>query len=161
MNSMKIAKSSLHHQSYNVYRIGGWLGIILALNLGCSSFPGWNRVFDRSLDQATTNSQGAYRVEMGNMFGSPTIYDGSIDGMITVQTALERSGAVNRYRHMEISVLRIVEETGRPIKMVVDYQPSKKSVRPEQDYAILPGDRIVIQPQQNGMLERLTSSNNL
>jgi hypothetical protein len=158
---MKIAKSSLHHRLRVVYRVVGLLGIILILHSGCSSFSGLNRVFDRSLDQATNNSQGTYRVEMGNMFGSPSIYEGQIDGPITVQTALQKSGAVNRYRNMDISVLRIVEETGRPIKMVVDYQPSKKSVRPEQDYAILPGDRIIIQPQQNGMLERLTSSNNL
>lgn len=101
---------------------------------------------------------GAYRVEMSNMFGSPAIYDGVIDGPITVQTALEQSGAIGKYRNMDVSILRIVEETGRPLKMVVDYMPSKKMVRPEQDYAIMPGDRIIVQPQQNGMLERLSSS---
>lgn len=158
---MKLAKISLHQRLSVVYRVGGLLGMILILNSGCSSFSGLNRIFDRSLDQPASESQGSYQVEMGNMFGGPTIYEGQIDGPITVQTALQKSGAIHRYRKMDISVLRIVEETGRPIKMVVDYQASKKSVRPEQDYAILPGDRIIIQPQQNGMLERLTSSNNL
>lgn len=151
---------SLNSGLGNVYVAFTLVGMMTVLNLGCASFPGIPglRGLDRSIGDNSTPSMGAYRVELANMFGSPAIYDGVIDGPITVQTALEQSGAIGKYRNMDVSILRIVEETGRPLKMVVDYLPNKKMVRPEQDYAILPGDRIIVQPQQNGMLERLSSS---
>ena len=122
---------------------------------GCASFPaaGWNNS-DR-MTSAQEASQGAYRVEFTNLFGRASYYDGQIDGPITVQTALERSGATKKYRNMEVAVLRVTEDTQRPLRMVVDYLPGKKMVRPEQDYAILNGDRITVSPSSNNLLDKL------
>jgi hypothetical protein len=75
---------------------------------------------------------------------------------MTVQAALEKSGAIRRYRNMDISILRIVEGTGQPLVLKVSYQPAKKMVSTEQDYALLPGDRVLVEPA-TGLLDRLTS----
>lgn len=139
-----------------------WISLVLILmvatSVGCAPFTGLNRGFDRQA--VTDTSRGVYRVEMTNMFGAPTVYDGTIDEQTTVQTALENSGAIRKYRDMDVSILRIVEETGKPLKMVVDYRSAKKSVRPEQDYALLPGDRVLVEAQQNSLLDRLSGSSN-
>ena len=87
--------------------------------------------------------------------GEPKTFDGylqndSATGPVTVQTALEESGAVGRYRNMEITMYRRVSESGRLLKLPVSYVPRSDSVKVEQDYALHPGDRIVIKPVSKG-----------
>ncbi len=82
---------------------------------------------DRSVPVAAENAaaRDTYRVEMSGAFKSEALTF-PLDGNTTVQTALEQSGAIKRFRHMDVMVYRIVEETGRPLKMFVDYVPRKK-----------------------------------
>ncbi len=61
---------------------------------------------------------------------------------------------------MEIMVYRVVTETGRGLKMPVLFDRRKKMVAPEQDYAIHPNDRIVVQASTNTALDKLVDSLN-
>lgn len=97
-------------------------------------------------------------VEMRSVMQKPKIYEAALDGPITVQTVLEEFGAVKKFKNMEITILRVVEETGHPLKLTADYKPRKKAVTPEQDYAILPKDRIVIEPSSNSTLAKMVNS---
>jgi hypothetical protein len=128
---------------YNVRRFAVLL--LLAVFAGCASFAnlGSNGRYE---DESSSDPAKKYTVEMGNMMSRPTIYEGKFEDNMTVQMALERSGAIRRYRNMDIAIERTVEETGMPLRMVVQYWPAKRSVSPEQDYALLPGDRIIVEP---------------
>jgi hypothetical protein len=118
---------------------------MLAMFTGCASFAnsGSN---GRLREEHPPGTNQKYTVEMANMMGRATVFEGIYEENMTVQTALERSGAIRRYRNMDVSIERTVAETGMPLRMVVQYWPAKRSVSPEQDYAILPGDRVVVAP---------------
>ena len=129
--------------------------LLIAGQTGCSTLSSLSDVSVPPVAGAPTET---YRVEMGGGFYKSNTYTGTIDGPITVQTALERAGAIDKFRNMEIMILRIVSENGRGLKMPIRYTPRKKSVSPEQDYAILPGDRIIIKPMTHTPLDKVIDS---
>jgi protein involved in polysaccharide export with SLBB domain len=120
---------------------------------GCASFAN----LGNSARKDNGDPSQRYQVEMANMVGRPQIYEGQLEKNMTVQQALEKSGAIRRYRKMDVSIMRVVEETGQPLKLVVNYNGAKRLVSPEQDYALLPGDRVVVEPAV-GLLDRLGGS---
>lgn len=131
-----------------------WLVIgTLVIFSGCASFANLGSFGNKS--EAIDPSR-RYQVAMANMVGQPVVFEDNIENNMTVQAALEKSGAIRRYRNMDISILRSVEGTGEPLVLKVAYQPAQKMVSPEQDYALLPGDRVMIEPS-NGFLDRLGS----
>lgn len=95
---------------------------------------------------------------MHSALGKKTAVLGSIVGDMTVQDALESSGAMKKYRAMDIEVLRVVDtaDTGRRgLRMKVMYVPSEKSIIAEQNYALHDGDRIVITPVSNDPMSKV------
>ncbi len=148
----KMNSNSLFRDHARFALLGVCLTITICLT-GCSTFSSFgNKSVPVTENMTSTTDQ--YRVEMTIPYQKTKIYTGTIDGPITVQTALERSGATERYRNMDVMVLRVVKETGRGLKMPVDFQPRTKSVSSQQDYAIHPGDRIVVEPTSNNLLDQ-------
>jgi hypothetical protein len=111
-------------------------------------------------DSQTSVPTETFTVEMRGLMQQPKIYEGMLDGPITVQTVLEEFGAIKKFRNMEITILRVVKESGRGLKMPIKYNPRDRAVTPEQDYAILPNDRIVIEPSSNSTLAKMVNSLN-
>ena len=99
-----------------------------------------------------------YQVEMSGSFKKASVFQGEIDGPITVQTALERSGAISKFRGMDIMIYRVVKETNRGLKLPVDYQYSEKAVVSHQDYALHPNDRIVVTSMSNNALDKFVDA---
>jgi len=131
---------------------------ILMVSSGCSTLPlAQDKSLPAMVDQ-TTESAGHYEVQMKGKLGRISTARGVIDGPITVQTVLERSGAVEKFRAMEITLLRVVKDSGRGLKLPVEYQASKDSVRPEQDYAIHPGDQIMIEAKTSSAIDKIVDS---
>lgn len=121
---------------------------------GCSTF-GLNTA--NQMTEIPTNATNLYRVEMHANNGEPTIHDGVITALsdgspFTVQSALEDSGAIDRFKRMEINVYRKVEGSSRGLKMPVTYEPGRDAVRVDQDYALHPGDRIIVKPIKQSIL---------
>ena len=108
--------------------------------------------------EATTAA--AYRVEMSGGFNASEIYEGQIEGPLFVQDALERSGATERYRSMDIMIYRIVEESGRGLKLPVGYKSAEKVVMQNQNYALHPNDRIVVTNRSNNAIDKIIDSFN-
>ena len=152
MSNQKVIKSILQAST-----IVAFVGLLLASS-GCSTLPQTqNQILPAGAAEAT-ESPGVYEVQLQGTFGKASTAQGVIDGPITVQTVLERSGAIKKFRNMEITVLRVVQNSGRGIKLPVDYQAGKKSVRPEQDYAIHANDRIMIQAISNSAIDKIVDS---
>jgi len=132
---------------------------VLTMSSGCSALN-----FSASQSEVTPiareDSRGLYQVEMSGGFAKAATFQGAIDGDLTVQDALDRSGAIDRFRSMDVMVYRVVEKSGQPLKLPVVYSPRKKSVSPEQDYAIHPGDRIIVQSKSNNAIDKLVDTLN-
>lgn len=94
-----------------------------------------------------------YKVIFGTSKGKmPEIFDGQITGNVTVQNALQESGALKRFkRGMRVDLARRMEN-GRVLKMPVNYDIDSRRVMSEQDYAIHPGDEILVRRADAGML---------
>ncbi len=109
-------------------------------------------------DPVSTEASNHYQVEMMGAFTKSAPFEGEIDGPLTVQDALERSGAIKKFRSMDIMIYRVVEETGRVLKMKVEYTPRTKTVKPELNYAIHPNDRIMVQARSLSSIDKFVDS---
>jgi len=94
-----------------------------------------------------------YKVIFGTSKGKvPKIFDGQITDNITVQDALQESGALKRFRRgMRVDLARRLEN-GRVLKMPVNYDIDSRRVLSEQNYAVHPGDEILVRRADPGML---------
>ncbi len=129
------------------------MGALVIGFTGCSSLGMMNG--GQLPAEAPATPQNAYQVEMHSNFGEPKVYVGKHDPSLTVQDALEAAGAIKKYRRMKVDVYRQVEGKYGGLKMPVEYQPGSKAVRAEQNYAVHPGDRIVVGPSEEGSLDQL------
>ena len=149
MSNQKLIKSIL--QASTILALTG----VLLASSGCSTIPQTQK---NILPAGASEPLGVYEVQMQSKFGKTSTAQGVIDGPITVQTVLERSGAIDKFRDMEVTIMRVVKENGQGLKLPVDYQAGKDAVRPEQDYAIHPNDRIVIQANTNNAIDKIVDS---
>lgn len=134
-----------------------WVGLSLVFAViglaGCSALRP-----SPSTDIPTGQDKGDfYTVELHRKMAAPKMIALPLQDQATVQTALEESGAISMFRTMEIEVHRRVPETGRLLKMQVDYDPGQDQVRVEQDYALHPNDRIIVKPASKGALDKVMS----
>lgn len=130
------------------------------LSTGCSTLPSSlssNGLFPESAQTpAAAGSQAQYLVDMQMSYGGSKKYKGNIGQGATVQTAIEASGAIKKFRRMDVAVMRKVEGDYKPLKMSSDYSSAKKMIAPATDYALQHGDRVVITPKsENGLLKML------
>ena len=132
------------------------ISLLFAGLTGCSTL---GSMTNRKLpNELAATPQNAYQVEMHSNFGEPKVFVGKHDESLTVQDALQAAGATKKYRRMNVDVYRQVPGKIGGLKMPVEYRTATKTVRPEQNYAIHPGDRIVIRPNTETTIERLVDS---
>ncbi len=117
------------------------IAALAMLSTGCSALPLASTA--GTIGDVAPVDSGQYQVKM-ETFGGSKMYQGTIDGPITIQTALERSGALKKYRNMEVELFRQVEGAYQPLKMPAIYDAGKKMVRPETDYGLRNGDSILV-----------------
>ena len=134
--------------------------LVVGLSSGCSTL---SPMGSKPVPANAPIRQDIYRVEMYSSHGEPKNFDGYLNsdqatGPVTVQTALEESGAVGRYRNMEITLYRRVSDSGRLLKLPVSFRPRTDSVKVEQDYALQPGDRIVVKPVSKGLFSLISGN---
>ena len=98
---------------------------------------------------------GQYQVQMIPRFGKPTVQKMDITVPMTVQDALVATKASEKFRAMEITLSRIVKEKGQVIKRPISYDARNRSVRPEQDYQVPPGDTITISADSSGAVDKM------
>jgi len=123
------------------------LGIVLiGLSAGCSTLDSIGK--KNFPAETTAMGQDVYLVEMHKNGKQPIQYTGRINASspnpTTVQTALEESGAINKYRSMQITVYRKVAGSAQSLKMPVTFDNGTNAVSVEQDYALHPSDRVVV-----------------
>jgi hypothetical protein len=66
------------------------------------------------------------------------------EGETHLQDALEKSGAAKKLKRMELHVMRTPPQGGMRQRMTADYDAAEKRVAWESDYALYPGDHVVV-----------------
>jgi hypothetical protein len=84
-----------------------------------------------------------YFVEIRPDNGKPQAVEKALTEPIHVQMAIEQTGAAKKFARAEIVLFRPLPSGGWH-KMELEYDRETHSVPPEYDYAVLPGDRIVV-----------------
>ncbi len=123
---------------------------------GCVSvFPNLNTSAVPAVTNPETvaNATANYYVEMHPVLGKPKVYTGVISKPTTVQEALEASGALKEYPAMLVDLHRRLPN-GASHKLPVEFKKGKQ-VKYEQDYALHPNDRIVVQAKSNSPLDKI------
>ena len=124
----------------------------LALS-GCNSMGGHSAkgsISDESLAAAAVDAQGtaaqskfAVEFHFTKDKQKPQAIERPLTGTLHVQEALEQTGALKKFRRCEIAIVRRLPN-GMGHKIPVDYDRDVKRVTPEFDYALLPGDRLIV-----------------
>ena len=121
------------------------IAVAATVTTGCSTLP-FSSAANAIVDEAPVNA-GQYQLRMESAFGGAKNFKGDIDGPLTIQTALERSGAIKKFRNMNVDLFRKVEGAYQPLKMSAVYDAGQKRVRPETDYGLRAGDSILVSPK--------------
>ena len=132
----------------------------VAFSSGCSTLPSSlssNGVFPGSPQNTSValKSSAQYLVDMQMSYGGSKKFKGNIGQGATVQTAIDASGATKKFRKMDIVVMRNIKGEQTPLKMSCEYNSTKKAVRPETDYALQHGDRVVVTPKSENQLFKM------
>ncbi len=127
--------------------------IATATSTGCSTLPvnsNANQIVD-----AVNPDVAQYQVKMESTFGGAKVYQGKLEGPMTIQDALEQSGAIKKLRNMDIDLFRKVDGSYRPLQMSAIYDAGGKTVRPETNYGLRPGDSILVGPKTENSFSKI------
>lgn len=123
--------------------------IITMAQSGCSTLTTLKKEPAPPLPEQAAN--GMYMVDFVPLVGKQTSFKGQIRNNMTVQDALEESEAFKQVRNAKVTVYRIVRGSGKALKLPVNLMRGKRQVKFEEDYALHPGDRIVVEAGGNGL----------
>lgn len=130
--------------------------LALSLSTGCASLQVANPAGVVAEQAATSGPM--YQLEMKSSLGRTTVERAPIEGAMTIQDALEKSGALKKYRSMDITLSRIVNDSNQLLRLPVGFDASEDHVLPEQNYALHPGDTISIAPGSASSIENMIDS---
>ncbi len=122
---------------------------VTVLSTGCASLM---PVGNSEIPAAVADSRGTYKVEMETTFGKQ-VGIAQLTGEMTIQQVLEHSGAIKKFRAMEIMIVRQLEGQ-LPLKMYVDFDSQTDEVKMHQNYAIHPNDHIFIKAKSNSPFDQ-------
>ena len=110
--------------------------------VGCASFGG--NPFDLGANKKVPiDPAKMVTVEMQADSGENKVVQLPHEDTLLAQTALQKSGAIKKFRRMNVSLVRARPDGRGPHKMEVKYESESQRVRPDSDYALLPGDKLI------------------
>ncbi|MBM3998414.1 MAG: hypothetical protein FJ297_02535 [Planctomycetes bacterium] len=136
----------------------GWivLGVIAALETGCAPIP----LSKASLSAAggtPAPPRGTVVVELHGGGKNPKILEMPLGESTHVQDAVVHSGALRKFRRVHASVVRATPE-GRRHKMDCEFDVSSRRIKAEYDYALMPGDYVIIRKDDTTMFDDMFHS---
>ena len=129
------------------------LGCLLPLASGCTTLkspgssllsgPGETKAEVAVDDQAVPDSQTMV-VELHRLNGLAGRVRVPVKPGMVVQNVLEESGAFDQFSRMTIKLKRRVDGRQGYLPLTAVYDHGRKTVRPESNYAIRPGDFLIV-----------------
>ena len=141
------------------------LGFVLASGLGCSTLDKGQIDFTDptgslpavSVHPSTPPDINAFTVELREADKKPVVLSVKLDRVLHVQDAVEKSGAVRQFNRMTLELVRPLQN-GRHHRLELRYDRRTKRVEPAFDYALRPGDRLVITEDTSNIIDDLMGS---
>jgi hypothetical protein len=90
--------------------------------------------------------------------GQPQRMERSLTEPTTVQQMLVQSGGLKKYRRVEVEVIRQRPTGGGHFTIPCEYDRETKQIDPANDYALMPGDRVVIKEDTSTLIDDLMRS---
>lgn len=125
--------------------------ISVAFTCGCSSLGQHNQA-STELSEVDPDLPTYKVIFANNMGGEPTVYTGHIAKPMTVQDALTESGAVAKFPGMKVDLARKVSGRNEVLRLDINYDSKESHVVEEWNYAIHPGDEILVRKEDVGPL---------
>jgi len=123
------------------------LAAILSGLVGCSAFK--EQISPQLRSEVTASTGPAptppakYVVEIRPEKGKPQAIERELTDQLHVQAALEQAGVAKKWPRVQTEIYRPLPSGGWH-KMTLEWDRENHQVPPEYDYALLPGDRIVV-----------------
>jgi hypothetical protein len=89
--------------------------------------------------------------------GKPDRVERSLSEPVTVQQALEQTRAIKKFRRIEVELVRQLPSGGFH-KIPCEYDRSTKRINPEFDYALLPGDKVIVKEDTTTIIDDILHS---
>ena len=143
------------------------LGVALALLItmvGCgtlklpAAFEGFSPVSKSELeDKPVEKSLGTFEVLMKPRVGKRIKSTQALKGTapVLLQDVLEASGAVKKFKSIDITIYRPVKGVAVPLQMQCQYDSAEDSVADAENYEIYPGDQILLEEVSGSAIGKL------
>lgn len=132
--------------------------MLLLAASGCSSFHPRQfdvlHVFGPYHPKPPAPGAPAFTMEVMPALGRVDSYPMPLDEPLTIQQALEQTGMLNYFRRQEIYIERGVRGAGRPLRMTAEFDYSEQAVTPDTDYALYPGDKLVVKEDTTSLFDK-------
>lgn len=126
--------------------------VLTIMMVGCGTFKlpaaldGFTPVGKTQAEsEPAKKSRGTFEVLMKPRGGKNSKSTQPITGTVLLQDVIEASGAVKKFRAMEITIYRPVKGSPVPLQMQCDYDSGEDSVAEAENYEIYPGDKILME----------------
>lgn len=134
---------------------GSW-SLLVALGLlgnGCNAVDANRSVFGQA--NSAAESGATMTVEYRSGSGKPQAVKVPVSGEdFRVQQALDKSGAWKKFNRIDLALTRQTPQ-GRMTKMAVSHDKGKRTVDPQCDYQVLPGDTLVVTEDPTTVLDEM------
>ncbi|MCA9150954.1 MAG: hypothetical protein KDA92_16695 [Planctomycetales bacterium] len=144
-----------------IQRYGSLLLLLSAFSTGCahlpagSAFPQW---MSRDTAEKPLDSQTTCSVEFRGGSKDKTI-SVPVTSETRVQDVLEVSRATSKFRNLDVYILRATPQgPERALKMACRFDRKERRIGFESDYAVLPGDRVIVSEDHSSRFDQIMSS---
>ena len=137
----------------------GWVAFVLWAGTGCSIVP-----FNGSLPVVATDAESeeatvapaTCAVEMRSRLRRGKTVEFPLSDDTRVQDVLDASRATSKFRHLDVAILRPTPHASEPVlKLECRFDGKTRRIGWESDYAVLPGDRVLVREDTSEGLYRV------
>lgn len=144
-------------------RSGSWvvLAAVVAMlgSTGCASLGanGLGGILGDDPQAVAADPGSTYQVVFVPTNGKAEGVQRTLSGQMHVQQALEQVGAAKKFRRIQVELMRPLP-SGGVHRIACEYDRGSKRVTPEFDYALLPGDRIIVKEDPTNLIDDMLGS---
>jgi hypothetical protein len=136
--------------------------LIVAAMTGCAGLGTPKSDLTAELSKTgTPGSEAANTAKVEIVFqpdsGQPERMERPLTEATTVQQMLVQSGALKKYRRIEVEVMRPLPNGGAH-KIPCEYDRETRQINPENDYALMPGDRVLVKEDPSTIVDDIMRS---
>lgn len=112
---------------------------------------------DPAFDSQSPAPAGKYVIEYRDSSGKGSSSDFTLAGPINIHEALQQAGAIKKFNRIKIELVRPLPAGGWH-RMPIEYDRSIRRVPAECDYAVLPGDRLIVTEDTSNIFSDMLDS---